>query len=312
MVTVAALGYGLRRSGADRLGPADWVTLTRATLAGGVAALTVDSFREPIVVPVLVVLSAVALSLDWVDGQVARRTGTVSALGARFDMEVDSFLVLVLCGYVADQVGAWVLVIGAMRYVFVAAGWVLPWMRGSLPPRYGWQGGRRHAGHRPGGGGGGRPAPAARRRGFSARSRCSSSRSAVTSPGCGGTAYRRGDAGGAPGRAGVPRARRSPLRVDAGRADRAPARRGRRATPVTDLSRRADGDDAPNGTATDDNDAGTTTDDAAVPGRPRARRLLAATVTALAAALVLVALVAPSDVNEFSPGAFLRIPRWKG
>ncbi|ADU06903.1 CDP-alcohol phosphatidyltransferase [Micromonospora sp. L5] len=136
VVTVAALGYGLRRSGADRLGPADWVTLTRATLAGGVAALTVDSFREPIVVPVLVVLSAVALSLDWVDGQVARRTGTVSALGARFDMEVDSFLVLVLCGYVADQVGAWVLVIGAMRYVFVAAGWVLPWMRGSLPPRY--------------------------------------------------------------------------------------------------------------------------------------------------------------------------------
>ncbi|MDX5460543.1 MULTISPECIES: CDP-alcohol phosphatidyltransferase family protein [Micromonospora] len=136
VVMVAALGYGLRRSGADRLGPADWVTLTRATLAGGVAALTVDSFREPIAVPVLVVLSAVALSLDWVDGQVARRTGTVSALGARFDMEVDSFLVLVLCGYVADQVGAWVLVIGAMRYVFVAAGWVLPWMRGSLPPRY--------------------------------------------------------------------------------------------------------------------------------------------------------------------------------
>ncbi|MEU7950847.1 CDP-alcohol phosphatidyltransferase family protein [Micromonospora chalcea] len=138
VVMVAALGYGLRRSGADRLGPADWVTLTRATLAGGVAALTVEAFRGPIAVPVpvLVALAAVALSLDWVDGQVARRTGTTSALGARFDMEVDSFLVLVLCGYVADQVGSWVLVIGAMRYVFVAAGWVLPWMRGSLPPRY--------------------------------------------------------------------------------------------------------------------------------------------------------------------------------
>ena len=136
VVMVAALGHGLRRSGADRLGPADWVTLTRATLTGGVAALTVDSFRGPIAVPLLVTLAAVALSLDWVDGQVARRTGTVSALGARFDMEVDSFLVLVLCGYVADQVGAGVLVIGAMRYVFVAAGWALPWMRGSLPPRY--------------------------------------------------------------------------------------------------------------------------------------------------------------------------------
>ncbi|MGC4894631.1 CDP-alcohol phosphatidyltransferase family protein [Micromonospora sp. DT31] len=135
-VMVAALRHGLHRSDADRLGPADWVTLTRATLAGGVAALTVDSFRGPVVVPVLAALAAVALSLDWVDGQVARRTGTTSALGARFDMEVDSFLVLVLCGYVADQVGAWVLVIGVMRYAFLAAARVLPWMRGSLPPRY--------------------------------------------------------------------------------------------------------------------------------------------------------------------------------
>ena len=41
-------------------------------------------------------LSSVALALDGVDGQVARRTRTVSALGARFDMEVDAFLVLVL------------------------------------------------------------------------------------------------------------------------------------------------------------------------------------------------------------------------
>ncbi|MFG1673034.1 CDP-alcohol phosphatidyltransferase family protein [Micromonospora sp. NPDC049282] len=136
VVTFAVLGHGLRRSGADRLGPADWVTLGRATLAGGVTALVVDSFSRPIVVPVLVVLTAVALSLDWVDGQVARRTGTVSALGARFDMEVDSFLVLVLCVYVTGQVGPWVLVIGAMRYVFVAAGWTLPWLNGSLPPRY--------------------------------------------------------------------------------------------------------------------------------------------------------------------------------
>ena len=37
-----------------------------------------------------------ALALDGVDGQVARRTGTASELGARFDMEVDAFLILVL------------------------------------------------------------------------------------------------------------------------------------------------------------------------------------------------------------------------
>ncbi|MDG4802637.1 CDP-alcohol phosphatidyltransferase family protein [Micromonospora sp. WMMD980] len=136
VVTLAVLGHGLRRSGADRLGPADWVTLGRATLAGGVTALVADSFTRPVAVPVLVVLTAVALSLDWIDGQVARRTGTVSALGARFDMEVDSFLVLVLCVHVSGQLGPWVLVIGAMRYAFVVAGWVLPWLNGSLPPRY--------------------------------------------------------------------------------------------------------------------------------------------------------------------------------
>ncbi len=219
VVTVAALGYGLRRSGADRLGPADWVTLTRATLTGGVAALTVESFRGPIAVPVLVALAAVALSLDWVDGQVARRTGTTSALGARFDMEVDSFLVLVLCGYVADQVGAWVLVIGAMRYVFVAAGWVLPWMRGSLPPRY-W---RKVVAATQGialtvVAAGVLPRPLALAV-VSARSRCWSSRSDATSAGCGGTAYGR--------RRGLPAAPVSP----------APAGHGSEWTPGTRIVR---------------------------------------------------------------------------
>ncbi len=84
----------------------------------------------------LVALTAVALVLDAVDGWVARRTETASTLGARFDMEVDAFLILVLSVYVARPTGTWVLAIGAARYVFVAAGWLLPWMRGSLPPRY--------------------------------------------------------------------------------------------------------------------------------------------------------------------------------
>ena len=32
--------------------------------------------------------------------------------------------------------GWWVLAIGLARYAFVAAGWVLPWLRGPLPPRH--------------------------------------------------------------------------------------------------------------------------------------------------------------------------------
>lgn len=136
MVLCLLLGRGLSRSGARGLGPADQVTLSRAILVGGVTALAADAFTRPAPITLMVVLTAVALALDAVDGYTARRTGTTSELGARFDMEIDSFLVLVLCLHVAPAVGGWVLAIGAMRYVFVAASWVLGWMRGSLPPRY--------------------------------------------------------------------------------------------------------------------------------------------------------------------------------
>ncbi|HKD98186.1 MAG TPA: CDP-alcohol phosphatidyltransferase family protein [Micromonosporaceae bacterium] len=126
---------------------ANRVTLLRATLVGGVTALVVDSlFRPhayaagpaglPAAATTLVALTVVALILDGVDGQVARRTGTASELGARFDMEVDAFLIFVLSCYDVRIVGAWVLAIGAMRYVYVVVGWMLTWMRGPVPPRY--------------------------------------------------------------------------------------------------------------------------------------------------------------------------------
>jgi phosphatidylglycerophosphate synthase len=130
------LAWGLARHGADRLGPADRVTLIRATLAGGVTALVADSFSRPTPVTALVALTIIALVLDAVDGWVARRTMTTSALGARFDGEVDAFLILVLSVYVTHSTGGWVLAIGIARYAFLAAGWVLPWMGGALPPRY--------------------------------------------------------------------------------------------------------------------------------------------------------------------------------
>ncbi|MBM0277310.1 CDP-alcohol phosphatidyltransferase family protein [Micromonospora sp. STR1s_6] len=136
MVLCLLLSRGLSRSAARGLSPADRVTLSRAILVGGVTALAVESFSRPAPVAVMVVLTSVALVLDAVDGYTARRTGTTTDLGARFDMEIDSFLVLVLCVHVAPAVGGWVLAIGAMRYAFVAASWVLGWMRGSLPPRY--------------------------------------------------------------------------------------------------------------------------------------------------------------------------------
>jgi phosphatidylglycerophosphate synthase len=140
LVCAAVLGTAAdrsaRRAGVPSWGPADVVTLVRATLACGVAALVTDALVAQTSVPVLVSLAVVALALDAVDGRVARRTGTVSPLGARLDGEADAFLMLVLCVHVATEVGAWVLAIGVVRYAFAVAGWVLPWMRADLPPRY--------------------------------------------------------------------------------------------------------------------------------------------------------------------------------
>jgi phosphatidylglycerophosphate synthase len=130
------LAHGLYRYRCDGLRAADWVTLTRATLAVGVAALVAQSFDHRTPVATLVSLTTLALTLDAVDGCVARRTRTAATLGAHFDGEVDAFLILVLSVYVARSHGAWVLAIGAVRYAFLAAGWPLPWMRAPLPPRY--------------------------------------------------------------------------------------------------------------------------------------------------------------------------------
>lgn len=133
-VTMAvALARGLAHG--ERLGPASWVTLARGTFVVGVAALVADSFARDTPVALLVTLAAVALALDLVDGWLARRTATASALGARFDGEVDAFLILALSVYVASALGPWVLAIGAARYAFLVGEWLAPWMRAPLPER---------------------------------------------------------------------------------------------------------------------------------------------------------------------------------
>jgi phosphatidylglycerophosphate synthase len=124
------------RSDQPAIFPADWVTLTRLLLIAGVAGLVADSFGRPVPVAALVTLSTVALVLDAVDGQVARRTGTATALGARIDGEADAFLILLLSIAVSQDYGGWVLVIGAARYALLLAGWLVPWLAAPLPPRY--------------------------------------------------------------------------------------------------------------------------------------------------------------------------------
>src|SRR5258708_7483276 len=132
----ALIATARSRSDQPAMHPADWVTLTRAVLTAGIAGLVTDSFGRPVSVTALVTLAAVALVLDGVDGQVARRTGTATPLGARLDGEVDAFLILLLSIFVSRDYGRWVLVIGAARYALLLAGWLIPWLAAPLPPRY--------------------------------------------------------------------------------------------------------------------------------------------------------------------------------
>jgi len=136
LVWTAGLGLLVVRTAGPRLGPADLVTLARAVLAGGVAALVADGLAgRPVGSLLIAALAVTSLALDGVDGAVARRTGTASEWGARFDMETDAALLLVLSAHVAAAFGWWVLAIGLMRYGWVAAGLLLPWLRGTLPVR---------------------------------------------------------------------------------------------------------------------------------------------------------------------------------
>jgi phosphatidylglycerophosphate synthase len=132
----AVLTRGLHRRGLTALGPANWVTLIRATLVGCVLALIPEALVHGEFTGTLVGIATVALVLDAVDGFVARRTGSETELGARFDMEVDAFLILVLSVYVSPALGLWVLAIGVMRYAYWVAQRALTWLRAPAPPRY--------------------------------------------------------------------------------------------------------------------------------------------------------------------------------
>jgi len=117
------------------LGPANWITLGRAVVVAGLAALLGEELPIGSALAIAVI-GAVAFALDWLDGQIARRTGWSSPFGARLDMELDALTVLVLCAlaWQLDHAGAWVLWCGALRYVFVVASWMWPWMAAELPP----------------------------------------------------------------------------------------------------------------------------------------------------------------------------------
>ena len=115
-------------------GAANTVTLVRLLLVSVLVGALVGGGAGGWGVPAV---AMGALALDGVDGWLARRSGLVSRYGARFDMEVDCALALVLAllAFGSGEVGAWVLALGLARYLFWMASLALPWLRGALPDR---------------------------------------------------------------------------------------------------------------------------------------------------------------------------------
>ena len=126
-----------------RFGPANRVTLGRLAAVALFAAVSMEMALRPLPDPAriawgLTVFATLAAVVDAADGPLARASGLVSAFGARFDMETDALLILVLCVLIVqfDKAGPWVLAAGLMRYAFVAAA-ALPrgqWLNAPLPP----------------------------------------------------------------------------------------------------------------------------------------------------------------------------------
>lgn len=119
-----------------RLGPANRITLIRLLLtalaAGAVGAPRLTAEHGWL----LSALALLALVLDGVDGWLARTRRCASAFGARFDMETDALFILLLALLVWQRgtAGAWIVLAGVWRYLFVAAGALLPRLRAPLPP----------------------------------------------------------------------------------------------------------------------------------------------------------------------------------
>lgn len=120
-------------------GPANATTLARGVVAGLLAGLiaapetlSADATRLGWLPALLVGL---CLLLDLADGRLARSRNQVSEFGARFDLEVDAWTVLVLSVLVValGRAPQWVLAIGLLHYLFRAAALALPALSGPLP-----------------------------------------------------------------------------------------------------------------------------------------------------------------------------------
>ncbi len=92
--------------------------ITTARVIGILALLIFQAYLPLLAFFVLGILILIA---DGLDGYFARKYHTVSEFGDFFDKETDAFFVLAFCIILMEQglAGAWVIIPGLMRYIFV-------------------------------------------------------------------------------------------------------------------------------------------------------------------------------------------------
>ena len=121
-----------------RFGVANTVTLARLVGSVWILALVLQAaWVEPtrLISVCIAVIGSACLTLDGVDGRIARRRGETSRFGGRFDNETDAgtTLLLSIALAVVQVAGWWVVLIGLLRYLYLLAAIPLPALRRPLP-----------------------------------------------------------------------------------------------------------------------------------------------------------------------------------
>ncbi len=138
LVIAAIIWRSLAHHPHSQFGQANMVTTARAVSTALLAGFipVAEQISSPIWLWVIAITATITLCMDGLDGYLARKTGLSSAFGARFDMETDALLALVITLFLwqSQKLGIWVLGLGVMRYAFLAtAHWCAP-LRAPLYP----------------------------------------------------------------------------------------------------------------------------------------------------------------------------------
>ena len=139
VLIVTLILRNLRFHSHQRFGQANNVTTARigiAVVLAGFIPVAAELTSSIAWLWAITIAAAFALCVDGLDGYLARKTGLCSAFGARFDMETDALLALVITLLVwqSGTAGFWVLALGLMRYAFLAASMFLTPLRAPLFP----------------------------------------------------------------------------------------------------------------------------------------------------------------------------------